>query len=203
MAAESARTPIARLERRLFHLCAASVLPALLFLFPRLPVLFLSLGITAIALATEALRFRLPNFNAWLLGIIKPLVKQKEHGEVFASTYLLIAASFVILLFPKPIAVLALFFLAIGDPMAALVGQRWGRHQIGSRTLEGSAAFALGALAIGTVLLTAGLALTWPVLVVGLAAATLAELAPLPSDDNLKVPILSATAMLAATHLWA
>ena len=194
--------PAARIERRLFHLCAASVLPTLLFFLPRLPVLCLTLALTAVVLVGEGLRFRFPAFNKALLRLVAPLTKEKEQREPFASTYLLIAASLVIALFPKPIAVLALFFLAIGDPLAALVGQRWGRHHVASRTLEGSAAFALGGLAIGAVLIVGGLEVTWPVLAVGLVVATLAELAPSPIDDNLKVPLAGVAALLLTQRFW-
>lgn len=190
--------PIARLERRLFHLCAASCFPTLLLFYPRLPVFLAALGILAAHLALEGARLRIPAVNAWAVRTFAPLMKERERAEPFAATYLIIATCIAIAAFRADIAALALFFVAIGDPLAALVGQRWGTHRIGSRTVEGSLAFLGGALAIGVIVTATGSRAGYGLMALGACSAALAELTPLPLDDNLKVPLLSGVVMTLA-----
>ncbi|MSQ25954.1 MAG: hypothetical protein EXR49_06765 [Dehalococcoidia bacterium] len=193
--------PIARLERRAFHLCAASIFPTLLLFFPRWPVLLAALALLAAHLAFDGTRLRIPAVNAWACRVFAPLMKERERQEPVAATYLIIATCIAIAAFQPIIASLALYFVAIGDPLAALVGQRWGRHRLGRRSVEGSAAFLAGALGIGALVASAAGGASYAVMALGAITATLAELAPLPLDDNLKVPLVAAPVMALAAML--
>ena len=190
--------PIARLERRAFHLCAASFFPTLLLFFPRWPVLLAALVLLAAHLALDGARLRIPAVNAWACRLFAPFMKEQERTEPFAATYLIIATCIAIAAFEPIIASLALYFAAIGDPLAALAGQRWGRHRIGERTWEGSAAFLAGALGIGTLVAATAGGVGYAVMALGAVVATLAEVAPLRLDDNLKVPLVAAPLMALA-----
>ena len=87
----------------------------------------------------------------------------------------------------------------MGDPVAGVVGRRWGRVRlIGRRTLEGSLAFTLSAtLASLALLRLAHPDVEGPLLVAG-AAGGAAALAELLSgrwlDDNLTVPLVAVAA---------
>lgn len=200
-AAAGRPTPIARLERRLFHICAASLFPTLLLFFPRWPVLIAALCLLAAHLAIDGTRLRLPTVNAWACRVFAPLMKERERTEPFAATYLMIATAIAIAAFEPPVAALALYFASIGDPLAALAGQRWGRHRIGQRSLEGSLAFLAGALSIGTLVTATAGGASYFVMGLGALTATLAELAPLRLDDNLKAPLAAALVMALASSL--
>ena len=96
--------------------------------------------------------------------------------------------------------------LGYGDPVAALIGRRFGRHKlVHGRSLEGSVAFftsgLVGSFAIAS-LFAPGVA--WITLLAialaGACAGTLAELFGLRIDDNLSVAV-TATAAAAATAI--
>jgi dolichol kinase len=85
--------------------------------------------------------------------------------------------------------------LAVGDPLGALIGRRFGKTVIrAGRTVEGSLAFVVaGALAVAATLLICYPALRTPlVAVVALLAAfggAVAEVNTRRLDDNLMIPL--------------
>lgn len=119
-----------------------------------------------------------------------------SHAPLGATHYC--AASFLcVLLFPKPIAVTAMFFLAIGDTAASLIGMAFGRRQVGQKTVEGAVAFwvASSVVAILCYLGVSG----YPLIAALLAApiAALAELLLQKIDDNWVIPLTTGMAMSA------
>ena len=59
------------------------------------------------------------------------------HGRFTGATCVMIASCISILLFSKPVAILALIFMSLGDTAAGLIGQKFGKHKIGEKTWEG------------------------------------------------------------------
>jgi glycerol-3-phosphate acyltransferase PlsY len=97
--------------------------------------------------------------------------------------------------FDDIVVVLALTFLAIGDPLAALVG-RWDRKlRIFGKSIIGTAAFAGGAIAAGFAIgLHPDIPFAWWI-VPGAITAAIAELLPIPIDDNISIPLAAAGVM--------
>lgn len=184
--------------RHLFHLGAGCVPPLLGLILPRGALLWF-LGIVASLFVTgDAARLLIPPFNRRLMALFRPAgeaFKRGESAQPIGSTYYVAASYLTFRLFPRSIAIASLFFAAVGDAVAATVGERYGRTRIGNRSLEGSFAFLVSALLVGAILVLAGLRLNRAAVAVGALVATLAELAPIPVNDNLTVPLLSATAM--------
>jgi dolichol kinase len=92
----------------------------------------------------------------------------------------------------RDIVLAALGFMIFGDFAAALVGKAWGRHPWPGRpgkSIEGTAAFALAAMAVGLWFLPPHI-----VIISALAAAWL-ESYRLPWDDNLWIPLISGACM--------
>ena len=89
---------------------------------------------------------------------------------------------------------IAIYTLAIADPLSALVGITWGRrHVVAGKTVEGSLAFWVATTAIAAVVLrvTTVVAAT-PVAVAALAigfVGAVFEMLPLRLDDNLTIPL--------------
>ena len=89
---------------------------------------------------------------------------------------------------------IAIYTLAVADPLAAIVGIRFGRRRIArDRTLEGSLAFSAATLVITAFVLgwgtdAPGLAIAGASGMIALAAAG-CELLPLRIDDNLTIPL--------------
>jgi len=130
------------------------------------------------------------------------LLKPGEEHKVTAATYLVVTSLVMLLVFDLEIAALALLFLAFGDPLAGLVGKRFGRLRwdrwfkkglasTSGKSAEGALAFLVGSLSIATLLWTKDVYLTlWPA-----AVAAAVEFLPIPLEDNATVPIASGLAM--------
>lgn len=159
-------------------------------------VLFLLIMVTL-----EYIRFRRPGVNRWLFDHFGSYTKEKERSRTSSTTYYLLSCLVTILLFPKWIAIPAMILLVVSDPVAEIVGTRWGRTPLMGKSLEGT----LGGLAAGlAVTLPLGLvpaAPPVPVLVAGALAASVLELLPLQVDDNFVIALGAGAAMTALVWL--
>jgi len=121
------------------------------------------------------------------------MTRPHEHkNHLTGATYVSLGSLLVIYLFPKEIAVVALFFLMVGDPTACLVGMSFGKIKImRDKTLEGALAFVLASLVVTWWIPT----VPFSVKLIGACVASLLELIPWKLDDNLTIPSLSALFM--------
>ena len=146
-------------------------------------------------MALDLLRFRVGWLNQVFLRWFFPLLKPNEGSRITGATYLVIGALFSFLLFGSDIAVAALFFLALGDPAAAVVGRRMPGPKIYGKSPGGTAAFVLVSLAVVGVLTGSGaIEYHWGLLA-GALIAGLVELFPVPPDDNLAIPLVAGASM--------
>lgn len=125
-------------------------------------------------------------------SMLRPHELDEKKKRLNGATYVSLSACLVVVLFPKMIAIAAFSILIISDSLAALIGRKFGRHKIGTKTLEGSIAFLVSAILI--VIFTPNLSI-----VVGIMmslTATIVELYPIgfrghQLDDNLTIPMIS------------
>lgn len=177
--------------RRLFHAAAGTAIPVVAYFLPDpLPVLLIGI-LAAVSLALDLLRFRIPWLNRMFLYWLSLLLKKEEEARITGATYLLIAAFVSFLVFDKEIAIAVLLFLSLGDPAAALIGRPTPGPRILGKSPVGTMAFVGMSLLVIAVLATTGVLEFHWVLVVAAIVAGLVELAPLPLDDNLTVPMVS------------
>jgi dolichol kinase len=88
-----------------------------------------------------------------------------------------------------------MFFLSLGDPAAAMVGRRMPGPRIFGKSPLGTAAFVgVGAGAAAVLIVANGIDHHWA-LWVGAGVAGVVELASIPPDDNLAIPLLAGTVM--------
>ena len=181
--------------RRLFHVIAGSSIP-LAGIFVSETAMIWVLSILAVGgLAIDLARFNLGWLNRIFTRMLGPLLKADEAGHITGATYMVIAALLIYVLYGKEVAIPAMFFLSLGDPVAALVGRRMPGPRIWGKSPLGTAAFiGVGAGAAAVLIMANGIDHHWAIWV-GAAVAGLVELASLPPDDNLWVPLLAATAM--------
>ena len=92
-------------------------------------------------------------------------------------------------------AIAALLFLSIGDPVAALVGNRIGGPRFFGKSPVGTLAFALASLSIASMLMVTDVIRHHWAIGVGASIAALVELVPLRIDDNVTIPLISGGAM--------
>lgn len=181
------QSPIATVEywRKAFHLCGLCIPLAYMYL-PENIFLYLFFPMAAAFIIIDLARLKIKWLERIYLRVAKNLLRDREYSRPAASLYYLIGSGLTIILFPKQIAIAALAVQTLSDTVAALAGQRLGRHKIGNKTVEGSAAFLISAWIILAVYFgREPLKHFVPAL-----AGTLAELVPFPVDDNLTVPLI-------------
>jgi dolichol kinase len=146
------------------------------------------------ALALDVLRLQEQRVRRLFRDFLGGMLREHEEMGLLGSTYLLLAALLAVDLFPRPVAAAALGFTVLGDGFAAIVGKAWGRRPIFRKTLEGAAGGFAACLVWATFLATTG-HLPWGVVLVGAVVASLAELLPIPLDDNLAMTLMAGYAM--------
>lgn len=171
--------------------------------YDRIPVLVILVLFIGTMVFLESWRFRNPRVNRWMFEHFKGFTKEKEREKISSTTLFLIAAAITILVFPRGVAIAALLFLTVGDPIAEIIGIRYGRIRIvRGKTLEGTIAGAIACFIVGApLLLIPDLGIGLALLSIGAAAAALTELLPVPIDDNFTIPIGAGLAMIAAQML--
>ena len=180
--------------RRLFHVLAGSSIPVGVLFLPTGLVEWLLIAASLTTVSTEVLRGLMPGVNEAVVRYV-PFFKASERRQVTGATYMALSATFLFFVFDKEIVVLALLFLAVGDPLAALVGVRDHRARLFGKSLAGTGAFAAAALGVGVIVsVHPDVPLAWWI-APGAAAAAAAEFVPLPVDDNVTVPIAAAAVM--------
>ncbi len=182
-------------KRRCFHFFGILAAIMVALLLPERTFVIALYAATFSFILLEILRFSFPRLNQWLTCHLHVLLRDDEVRHPVTSTYILVASLVVVLLFGRDIAMESLLFLAVGDPAAAAVGQRWGRLRVRNKSLEGSLAFFLFSCAIGTILGSTILSLSLSVIVTGAILATLVELLSFRFDDNLTIPLASSGGM--------
>lgn len=173
------------LGRKALHLTSTTV-PVLLSLGIGRRVLVPALAVLAgCAIAVEVMRRRSRVVRVRFEALFAPLLRAHEHHRLTGATWLLLAFLGAVLVFPRAVAIAALWAAAAGDAAAALVGMPFGRHRAerSGKSLEGSAACAVVS-ALGAWSLAA--LPPWIAVVAGVAAA-LAERASWPDDDNVRI----------------
>ncbi len=60
----------------------------------------------------------------------KMLREHELKGKLTGATWVMIASCVSIVLFSKPVAILCLVYMSLGDTAAGLIGQKYGKHRI-------------------------------------------------------------------------
>lgn len=111
------------LMRRLWHISMGLVIVAIYqWLVTHQQALKILAGFLCFTLVIEWLRLSNTRFNEKVFKFWGPLIRDSEVKHLSGATYYILGALFTIAIFPKTIAVLALTYLAVGDPLASIVG---------------------------------------------------------------------------------
>ena len=192
-AVEGAAPPL--IGRRLFHAVAGSSIPLAGIFLSETVMIWAMAILAAQALVLDLVRFKVGWLNALFMRSMAPLLKEDEAGHITGATYMLIAALIVFVLYGKEVGIPVMFFLSLGDPAAAMMGRRMPGPRILGKSPGGTAAFiGVGATAVAVLLAADGIDHHWA-LWVGVAVAGVVEMASIPPDDNLAIPLLAGTAM--------
>lgn len=148
-------------------------------------------------LIMETARLRIPSLNEKIMRIWGPFMRSCEVDRMSGISYYLAAMILAIAIFPKPVAILSILYLACGDPIASLFGILYGHksYRLASgKSLVGTAAgIATCALVTFIFLKTVPVSDTslYVLTLVGGIAGGMAELVPLDMDDNFTIPVMS------------
>ena len=142
-----------------------------------------------IMFTVEYARFRSPGVNRWLFSHFAAFTKEKERQRTSSTTLFLLSCLLTILIFDKAVAIAAMLMLVFGDPVAEMIGVRWGRVPLLGKTLEGTLGGLAACLLASAPLAATSLGPAPLVLAAGAVAAALFELMPLPIDDNFSIPL--------------
>ena len=186
-----------RIWRRLFHVVAGSCTPIAGIFAPESEFV-IALAVLAVgALLLDLSRFGIAPLNRLYLRLMAPLLKSDEEWHITGATYMLIAAALVFWLFGKEVGVPVMLYLSLGDPAAAIVGRRMPGPRLLGKSPGGTAAFMTVGAAVAGILVAAGVVEQHWALWAGAAVAALVELAGIPPDDNLTIPLVAGAAMWA------
>ena len=122
----------------------------------------------------------------------KMLREHELKGKLTGATWVMIASCISIALFSKPVAILSLIYMSLGDTAAGLVGQKYGKHRIGTKTWEGFA----GGLVVCIIIAINYNMLPKYIAFSGAFFAMIMEILPIPLDDNFKIPLGSGGIMM-------
>lgn len=186
--------------RKVWHMAGVSLIAFVYSLVPdNIAIILLAIA-WVLFVPFDFLRQRNAAVNEVAVSIFKPIMRQSEVNKIAGTTYLLSGLLIVASLFPRPIVMLTMLFLAFADPIASYFGIRFGKDKIfGEKSLQGS----LAAFFVCAVLTFAFLTYNWVLMdrliivsLLGGLIGALAELIPIGKlDDNLTLPVLSATAL--------
>ena len=192
------------LLRKLWH-CLPGLSLALVLYFKILPVyavvILLGLGFLTVSFI-ELLRLNHRQFNTWTIKFSKHIIRREELKQISGVPYYLGSCFLVLLIFNTHIATLSILYLAFGDPLASLVGIKYG---------AGSHKFSNGKSIVGTlagitvcmiITMIYGTAVNWslatifPLAFFGGLAGGLSETFVIDDiNDNLFIPLVSATVL--------
>lgn len=194
------------LVRKAIHFCSI-VIPLLYLETTKSVALTILIPLTVVFIIVDVSRYYFPPLGNIFYKIFGPLLRKHESDshqkKLNGATYVLIAATISVTVFPKLIAVTAFIILIISDMMSALVGKRFGRHKFFDKSLEGSIAFFLSATIV--VLATPKIAYLPGEYAIGFFSAAigaLVEALPIGIDDNITIPLCVGSVMWVAYNLF-
>lgn len=135
------------LSRAVFHMIAATS-AMLYFYLSDLTGAIVLLVIGTVFSVADIFRSRSDFVRSIIPDFVLKMVREKEKDRISAITHFIMAATIIDFLYlfanlPKDAVLAATMFVAFGDPMARLLGIKYGKKRIGStsKTYVGSGSF--------------------------------------------------------------
>ncbi len=145
----------------------------------------------------ETLRLRSPIWNDRMVRFWKHILRAHEAHQMSTVPHYLASVILAILIFPRPVAILSILYLACGDPTASLFGILFGHHGprfASGKSLIGTLAGVCTCTLLSLIFLSSlsiSSAAFWSISLVGGIIGGTAELLPFDMDDNFTIPVVS------------
>ena len=189
--------PLSEYKRKLIHLFNLAIPFGYLYVFPEKWVFVKLLSILMVLfIIFDILRHKVTWVKSLFSLFLDSMLRSHEQeGKLTGATWVMIGAVISIILFSKPVAIIALIFMSLGDTAAGLIGQRYGKHKIWNKTWEGFFGGLFVCIIIGIIY---SLVTTLPMTISlsGAVAAMVMEILPIPLDDNFKIPLGAGAIMM-------
>lgn len=181
------------LIRKSIHLCSLAI-PVIYYSISREAALYILVPMAAAFFLADIGRYASASFGGWYYRTFGRLLRRHEQDEsarrLTGATNILLSAVACVALFPKIITVNAFAILIISDTTSALFGRRFGKRPFLNKSLEGTLAFFVSAVAVILVApKVEGSTLEYGLWIAGAFAGALAEAAISHVDDNISVPL--------------
>ena len=197
-----------QLPRRLFHLTNGTIIATLYLFYIEHSVAVHIIGIgVCLFYIFEQLRIKYPEYADSFSKVSSYFYRAEEQLKESAMIPYAMGLLLTILSFPKIIAVVAIYTLAISDPLSAIIGIKYGKHPIAeNKSMEGSLAFFFSTLLCTFLpfMFTTSLPLGKNLMFSSILATLLTsfELVPSRIDDNLTIPLVTAVLGWVVASLW-
>lgn len=184
-----------QLARRLFHMACGFGIATLYWLsFSHTQMIHFLGTLACVLYVVEQIRINYPETASKFLPLSRFVMRAEEQLKESAMVPYAFAVLLCILTFPKMIAIVAVYTLAISDPLSAIIGIRFGKTKIvPHKTLEGSTAFFISMFIISFLVLLSFLDLsTFYVFLISIFisfATSAFEMIPFKIDDNITIPL--------------
>ena len=183
------------LGRKFYHTVGGVGLLSLYFLLESKQAFMVYGVLLVLVLFVEMARLNIPAVNRFFFDRFSSFIRKNEADRLTGTFWYLLGIAGSLALYTPGVAAAAVCFLAFGDVAAATIGERYGKRKIGHKSVEGTIAFLVAGVGAGLLLLIAGIAPVWWVMLVGVLIAAGVELLPVPVNDNLSIPIVSGGVM--------
>lgn len=186
--------PLSEYKRKLIHLFNLAIPFGYLYVFPEKWVFVKLLSILMVFfIIFDILRHKVTWVKSLFSLFIDSMLRSHEQeGKLTGATWVMIGAVISIILFSKPVAIIALIFMSLGDTAAGLIGQRYGKHKIWNKSWEGF----FGGLFVCIIIGMNYSLLPMTISLSGAVAAMVMEIVPIPLDDNFKIPLGAGAIMM-------
>jgi dolichol kinase len=171
-------------QRKFIHISVSIIPLAYYFGTSKDIILAVSAVLAAGFLTADILRLNFSLARRYFLKVFSSLLRDGEkEKKLTGASYLFLGTFAAVYLFPIEAAVPAVLFAALADPMAAIIGKRFGKKEFFGKTIEGALGFFLTASAVVLIFTD----YNWTGLGIALFCAVLEFLA-VQVDDNLLIP---------------
>lgn len=190
--------------RKAIHLSSLSI-PVIYWFISRELALLLLVPLFAGFFLIDLLKNFFDPVSRWYHKTFDSMLRTHEleakKTSLNGATHIVMAALLLVLFFPKIMVVTAFAMVSVADTLAAIIGKIFGKHRFGQKSLEGSAAFFLSSLVIVAVVPGLNLFVGVMMAITGtLTEAFMVRIGEFRIDDNLAIPLVSATVGSLCNH---
>ena len=182
------------LLRKAIHFCSLSI-PIIYNFITKETALSILIPLTLFSVTVDFSRYFIPSLSKFIYKVFGFIMREHEFDEkkknLNGASYVFIAATLTLWIFPKVIFISAFTMLIICDIAAALIGRRFGKRKFLAKSLEGTLAFFVFAAIV--VLFTPKIEGNFIEFIIGLLGGAVGAIIENISygwaDDNLTIPV--------------